>query len=124
MGFAILDADGNATDWSRWDNPPRPLEAGETCVPADSLDAVKSAGQRVAEQIADIKKQAMIAILAIAPEWKQRNMMARSLELERKDRKQGLTAEEQAEIDAMESVWAQVKAIRTQSDADEAALLG
>ena len=60
-------------------------------------------------------------IIAIASEWKQRNMIARSLELEREDRTNGpLSAAEQAELDAMTAIWDRIKAIRAHSDTLEA----
>lgn len=60
-------------------------------------------------------------ILAIASEWKQRNMIARSLELEREERINGpLSAPDQAELDAMMAIWDRIKAIRVHSDSLEA----
>jgi hypothetical protein len=36
MGFAIIDSQSKyAGAWSRWDNPPRPLAAGESAVECD-----------------------------------------------------------------------------------------
>ncbi len=58
MGFAILDADGIAISWSRWDNPPRPLLPGETVVSADSLEDAKP----TAQTLADAKAAKVVAI--------------------------------------------------------------
>lgn len=60
-------------------------------------------------------------IIAIADETKQRNMIARSVELDRLLRDNGsLTAQEQAEYDAMDSIWQRIKAIRSASNQIEA----
>jgi len=59
-------------------------------------------------------------IVVIASEWKQRNMIARSLELERDERINGpLSAPDQAELDAMTAIWDRIKAIRAHSDSLE-----
>lgn len=68
------------------------------------------------------KEEASRRIAALAPQWKQLNMIARALELERNDRKKGLAPSEQAEIDAIDAVWAQVKDIRTRSNEIESAV--
>lgn len=69
-----------------------------------------------------IKNQAASRILAIAPEWKQRNLLARSVELQDVQRQRILTDAEVAENDEIKRVWGQVQAIRTYSDALEAAV--
>lgn len=76
---------------------------------------------------AELKEQtkgiANVKIIGIASEWKQRNMIARSLELEREERINGpLAAPEQAEFDAMTAVWDRIKLIRAHSDTIEAAI--
>lgn len=67
-----------------------------------------------AEKIAQAKALASEKILSIAPEWKQRNLIARSVELTRKG--VVLSSSEQAESDAIGQVWGRVKAIRDSSD--------
>jgi len=78
--------------------------------------------RRRAETTNKAKTEASARILALAPEWKQRNMIARGVELEKKDRLGTTTAAEDAEIAALESAWATIKAIRTSSDALEATI--
>ncbi len=74
-----------------------------------------------AARIERIKAKAMAAILAIAPEWKQRNLIARGLELTEILAAGGsLTSAQQAESDAIKAVWAQISAIRAASDQAEA----
>lgn len=68
-----------------------------------------------------VKNEARRRILARFPEWKQTNMVARSVELQDVWRKVGAwTAEEQAEADALAAAWAWIKAIRLRSDQLEA----
>lgn len=65
----------------------------------------------------DIKSEAQRRINLIAPDWKQRNMIARSVELTEKIASGGtLTTAEQSERTTIENVWSQVKTIRTRSD--------
>lgn len=71
-------------------------------------------------RIEKIKRIAEMAILNIAPEWKQRNMLARSVELADKKGSGPLTPDEIAEENAMRAVWAQIKEIRRKSDLAEA----
>jgi len=73
-----------------------------------------------ARRIADIKQKAGAAIVALLPEWKQRNLIARGLELTDKIANGGtLTTAEQAESDALKVQWAAVTAIRTASNTAE-----
>ena len=71
-------------------------------------------------RVQSIKQEAERRILAIAPEWKQRNMLARSAELADKKGSGPLTPDEIAEENAMRAVWAQIKEIRRKSDLAEA----
>jgi len=69
------------------------------------------------EKIGWIQAEAMERIITIAPEWKQRNMIARSVELS--DIRIGggsLNETEQAEQSAMQSIWDRIKAIRAFSN--------
>lgn len=70
-------------------------------------------------KLAEIKREANRRIVAICPEWKQRNLTAQAAQLARK----GEANWTQAEADAWaagEALWAQVAAIRAASDAIEA----
>lgn len=65
----------------------------------------------------DIKAEAERRILRIAPEWRQRNAIARGLELlEKRDGGTALTAAEEAERAAIQGMWSAIKAIRARSD--------
>ena len=76
-----------------------------------------------AAAIAAIKTRCEADILAAMPAWKQRNMIARGLELARKEyRGEKKSPQETAEYDAIETAWAWVKARRAQSDLEEQAL--
>jgi hypothetical protein len=99
-----------------------------THVALDGSVTVGWTGELAAEQaeaIAEIKDRARARILAICPEWKQTNLVARGTELLMRVHLGGaaLTEAEQAEVAAGQAIWDQVKAIRTASDAAEAAVL-
>lgn len=69
-----------------------------------------------------IKDKARERILAILPEWKQTNLVARGVQFNRQALTPGspaLTAQELAEIAYMEGEWAKVIAIRQHSDSLE-----
>ena len=66
-----------------------------------------------------VKAEAARRVLEVAPEWRQRNLAARMAELFLKG-VQNWTAEEQAEVDAGQAVWDQIKCIRAASNALEA----
>jgi hypothetical protein len=75
----------------------------------------------LAEQQAAVKVEARNRILARFPEWKQANLTARGVELQDIWRLNGAwTAQEQAEADALNAVWAWIKSVRAASDAIEA----
>jgi hypothetical protein len=70
-------------------------------------------------KIMAIKQEANRRIVAICPEWKQRNLTAQAAQLAKK----GEANWTQAETDAWaagEALWAQIAAIRVASDAIEA----
>ena len=72
---------------------------------------------------ADIKAEAERRILALLPEWKQRNLTARGVELVLTlVKNKGWTADEAAEAAAIEAQWNKVKAVRARSDELEATL--
>lgn len=75
------------------------------------------------KKIKAIKDEAAKRILAIAPEWKQRNLIARSVEITRAKIDGTATAEEIKEGNAIQAIWDSVKAIRDKSDALEAEIL-
>lgn len=69
----------------------------------------------------EIKAIARGKILAYMPEWKQANNTARMVELNWKvTGGTALTPAEQAEADALQAAWDNIKAIRTASNANEA----
>lgn len=67
----------------------------------------------------DVKKEAARRILAICPEWKQRNLTAQAAILAAKGR-ENWTADELAAWQAGEAVWSQIAEIRAMSNAIEA----
>ncbi len=69
--------------------------------------------------IRQIKAEAYRRIVAILPEWKQRNLTVRAVVLTEKGRV-NWTAEELAEWDAGMALWQQVQAIRDASNTLEA----
>lgn len=66
-----------------------------------------------------VKNEAYRRIVAIVPEWKQRNLTAQAAQLAEKGRA-NWTAEELAAWNAGQVIWDQVAAIRAKSDALEA----
>lgn len=70
---------------------------------------------------AQVKAEAGRRILAMLPDWKQRNMNAQATALLQARILNGAwTAEEQAQADVLNAAWATVSAIRAASDALEA----
>lgn len=67
----------------------------------------------------NVKAEAYRRIIAICPEWKQRNLTAQAVLLAEKGRS-NWTDEEQAAWDAGEVIWSQISAIRAASDVLEA----
>ncbi len=77
------------------------------------------------EKKQDVKNEANKRIVAVLPEWKQRNYTARSVELTEKIATGGtLTTDEQTELTNIKGLWAQVKDIRNKSDTLEASIDG
>lgn len=70
---------------------------------------------------AAVKAEAARRILALAPDWKQRNATARAVELVRKG-EAAWTADEAAEAAGIEALWTRIKAIRGASDRIEEGL--
>jgi len=75
--------------------------------------------QRRAAAISAVKHEASRRILSIAPDYKQRNMLARSAELLRIG-EANLTQEQRDEVLAIELIWETVQMIRAKSDIIEA----
>lgn len=71
--------------------------------------------------ISRIKDKAYTDIIAIAPEWKQRNLTAQATLLLRKGEANWTPAEQAAWV-AGEAVWIQIASIRAASDTDEQAV--
>lgn len=72
-----------------------------------------------AAKIKAIKQQARLRISDIAQPWKQRNLLARGLELQHQG-PDTWSAEEIAESDTIKAIWTNIKAVRSQSDNLEA----
>lgn len=70
------------------------------------------------KKIADIKAEAHRRIVALCPEWKQRNLTAQAAQLAKKG-ESNWTQEEADAWAAGEALWAQIAAIRAASDAIE-----
>ena len=146
MRYACLDRDGNILWHNRHfdEKPPDPVGKGWRIVPVaevpspdfnSRLETASVAyvvdGDQVvqrwtvtqrsdAEQKAEVKAEARARILARLPDWKQRNMTARGVELINLRASRPLTADEQAEAVALQAAWDWVRAVRTASDAIEA----
>ncbi len=69
----------------------------------------------IAPTVDMIKAEAERKILAIIPEWKQRNLIAQAVRLAKKG-EANWTPEELAAWNAGEAIWAQVEGIRAASD--------
>lgn len=98
-----------------------PLLRAETTVVVEEnryLRRVDGVRRDEAEQKALVKAEARRRILDRYPDWKQTNMLARSVELVKKGNT--LTPEELTETQQLEAVWAWIKAVRTASDQLEA----
>ena len=114
-------------DWRRV--PPRPSvsaehEDVELRVAADGLawaKVPKPAAPVKARLRARVKAAAAVRILAIVPEWKQRNLTAQAALLAVKGQA-NWTAEERASFAAGRAIWDRVLAIRLASDKIEAAI--
>lgn len=66
-----------------------------------------------------VKQEAQRRILSTLPEWKQRNLTARAAELAMIG-SSNWTVEQQAEWEAGQGLWNQIKSIRNMSDTLEA----
>lgn len=77
-------------------------------------DDTRHLEKKISERYSQVKAIAYSKIVAIAPEWKQRNLIARAIEVV--EINGSATPEEQAELEAMKVVWSRIKAIRAYSD--------
>lgn len=114
---SVLDTENNRSFTDRspfWKEYQEWLAAGNTPDPAETLAGV------IVVKVIDVKHEANRRILAIMPDWKQRNSIARAAELSRKESKGTATPEEITELDQLETTWAGIKAIRSASDSIEA----
>ena len=71
-----------------------------------------------ARLVATVKSLAMRKIIAIVPEWKQRNLLARATQLLRK-KEANWTAGDLAAWNAGQAIWDRIVAIRSASDVGE-----
>lgn len=71
-------------------------------------------------KIAEIDKETSDAITTLASETKQRNYLAKALELSRKERQGTITAEEQTQLTTLENLWSQIETLRTDGNDKEA----
>lgn len=84
------------------------------------LDYASLSTQIIEERrVTAIKMAAGKHIEAHVPDWKQRNLTARSVELVNVSKDRPYTPQEQGEVDAINVVWAWVKQVRATSDAAE-----
>jgi hypothetical protein len=84
------------------------IEAGETITVEERVITVQ-----------EVKAEAYRRIIAICPEWKQRNLTAQAAQLAKKG-EANWTPEEAAAWAAGEVIWNQIAAIRAASDVIEA----
>jgi hypothetical protein len=104
-------ADIHGTEIVRWSHPSLP----EPTLEEQELACREYLKVHVATSI---KKLAGAKIVHMVPEWKQRNMIARAVQLVEK--KGSRTPAEQSELDMHQAVWDKVAAIRLYSDSLEA----
>jgi len=70
-------------------------------------------------RVKEIKQLASNVIISEYPEWKQRNITARMVELINKRATTTLTAEESAELITVQAIWDWIKDVRALSDQAE-----
>lgn len=117
--------DGERRAWSS------AAKAWITTWPADRMTRIKSIEEldevmrRLGQlsplvTVADVKAEARRRIVAKYPEWKQLNMMARSVELQDNRAQQAWSPAEKAEVEALKAAWVWIKSVRAASDKIEA----
>jgi hypothetical protein len=92
-------------------------DGSETVIDDRTLDDAQ------AEAIARIKGEAGARITARYPDHAQRNALARGIKLTRMLHLRAWSPSEAAEAGALETMWAEIDAIRTASNAAEAAVM-
>lgn len=70
-------------------------------------------------RIRGIKQKANYAILNVADQYKQVNLLARAIELVDKVMSNTITIDEQVELDSIKIIWMDIKAIREASNQAE-----
>lgn len=112
----VVDTDTPPSEWH--------TETGKSyALEGSTLTVSRTFAQTKSPTAQHIKKEANRRIVAAYPEWKQRNMTARAVELvNKKVSGAALTADEQAEEAAIQAVLNWIRAIRTRSDELEVSL--
>lgn len=87
-----------------------------------SINLTRYLSELQSAAIARINKHAEIIILAEMPDWKQRNFLARSVELSHKKAEQAWTTEETTEWNLLQAKWDWAKSVRTASNVATAAI--
>jgi len=131
LAEAPVDPVGKGWKWKLHDKPePSAIQdvVWDTLTRAFALADVDPAASAVrldvvaAEMIAKVKADAAAVIVAYLPEWRQRNLTARGVQILRRIQAATATPEEIAEADAIEAAFEHIVAIRAASDAAEAAI--
>ena len=131
--FALIDTDGTKLRIQAFaERPDDPVGKGWRWVPVRVEAGAAGTPDRLAADAwivtdpgpapptADaVKAEAYRRIVAICPEWKQRNLIAQATLLAEKGRA-NWTAQELADWDAGEAVWTRIKAVRDRSGTIEA----
>lgn len=74
--------------------------------------------------IGAVKQAASGVILSAYPDWKQRNMTARAVDLLSKTFDKTISPDEQAEVAQLQAAWAWIKSVRAHSNVLEAEVNG
>ncbi len=93
-----------------------PLTAQEKAL--KSAEETEEIGRQRTALIETIKREANRRILKLAPEWKQRNLLAQATLLQDKGRS-SWSAQDRADWQAGRDLWEQIAAIRDRSNALE-----
>ena len=126
--FAVLAADGFPLGFYTSDVHPRPPEGAVEVSEAHWRECLDNQGQRrfVAGRLVpaepprptadDVRAECHRRIIAFMPDWKQRNALARSQELQEVRETRVLTADEEAEAEVIRQSWGWIKLIRRSSN--------
>ncbi len=113
IDFEVTDeSDGKGAFISKWNIL---LKNGKKAPMPDlnELTAAYAASQLPTQE--DLRTEAQRRILAVLPDWKQRNNLSRMLELYRKGEANWSTGE-RAEVAIIDANWNWLKSVRTTSD--------